>query len=76
VSEGRELCFEFATALTIKVPTGDPDLDKVDLPNFTPMIDEVRVGLDDFRAGEPFQLGLTVSQGELVLELRLALGPL
>lgn len=76
VSAERELCFEFASALTIKVPIGDRDWEKAELPKFTSMIDEVRVALDDFRAGKPFQRELTVSQGEFVVELKLAFRPL
>ncbi len=75
VSGERELCFEFASALTIRAPTDDPAWEKADLPKFTPTIDEVRVGLDSFDPGEPFQCTLTVSQDELELRLKLAFRP-
>jgi len=76
VSDERELCFEFAAALTMSIPRGDPDLEKAGLPDFAPTIDEVRVSLDSFEPGAPFQHSLTVSHKELQLEFKLAFRPL
>jgi hypothetical protein len=76
VSDERELCFEFAPTLTLSVPRGDPDSEKLDLPDFAPTIDEVRVDLDSFEPGTPFEHSLTVSQEELRLELKLVFRPL
>jgi hypothetical protein len=76
ISNERELCFEFAPALRNSVPRDDPAWEEADLPDFAPTIEEVRVSLDSFEPGEPFQRSMMVSQEELELEFKLAFRPL